>query len=897
MRKVELLAATAIGLICGVPAIAQDAPQQPKPAATAPAADQAADDDTGIADVVVTASKREATLLDTPIAVSVTNADTIKQAQIRDLIDIQTVVPSLRVTQLQSSANTNFIIRGFGNGANNAGIEPSVGVFIDGVYRSRSAAQIADLPNLKRVEVLRGPQSTLFGKNASAGIISIVTAEPSFKFGGSVEATYGNYNAFILKGGITGPLTDTLAFSIDGNVNRRDGYVRDVAINRDFNDRGRYGFRGQLLFQPSSDLKFRIIGDYDNIDEVCCGVANLIDGPTGAIIRGIGGNIIGNAPFAYQGTTNFASTNFINNYGISVQGDKEFKKFTLTSIASFRGVDSKTNQDSDFTSADLIEENKLNNNIRTYTLETRLASNFGGRFEILLGNYFFDEFIKSSGDLLLGQDFRNYANVLVQSLSGGTSSVPIVEGLLGLPSGTIGQRGVGRQENYNYNDVSYSFFGSADFKITPKLTFTAGFNYTNDSKKFRTNDISTDAFSGIDLVAAGRTLLTQQAIATTVGQALGLPAGTLASAAQVQGFAAAQPAIFGQIQAGATAFATANQAVTPQQAATDGSAATTTGNPLLPLQALQFFPPFLNVPNAVEPGTTADDDVSYNFRLSWKPTTHLNLYVTYATGFKASSINLSFDSRPSPADFIPGSPVTNPAASAIRTAGLALPNLTTGSRFAGPEKARVIEGGIKYQGRNLAANVAIFNQSISGFQGNIFTGTGFVLSNAGKESTFGIEFDSSYTPVKPLTLNFSITYLDPIYDSFPNGSAINAGLTVSPANLTGQRPSDIPDVSLTAGGTYTWAVASNLKLLFHSDYHYESPTQITNGINFERKVEELNLSVTAQFKNGLEVTGWARNLTDARYILSLFPSVAQAGSISGYPSQPRTYGATVRFKF
>jgi len=130
--------------------------------------------------ILVTATKREQTLQEVPVAVSVTTAETLDREQIRDLKDLQNIVPSLRVTQLQSSANTNFIIRGFGNGANNAGIEPSVGVFIDGVYRSRSASQISDLPNVSRVEVLRGPQSTLFGKNASAGIISMVTSPPSF---------------------------------------------------------------------------------------------------------------------------------------------------------------------------------------------------------------------------------------------------------------------------------------------------------------------------------------------------------------------------------------------------------------------------------------------------------------------------------------------------------------------------------------------------------------------------------------------------------------------------------------------------------------------------------------------------------------------------------------------
>ncbi|MEQ1539595.1 MAG: TonB-dependent receptor plug domain-containing protein, partial [Sphingorhabdus sp.] len=148
-------------------------------------------------EIIVTATKREQTLQDVPVAVSVTTAAAIERAQVRDLKDLQTLVPSLRVSQLQSSASTDFIIRGFGNGSNNPGIEGSVGVFIDGVYRSRSASAISDLPNLQRVEVLRGPQSTLFGKNASAGVISIVTAEPRYEFGGSAEISYGNYNAIV----------------------------------------------------------------------------------------------------------------------------------------------------------------------------------------------------------------------------------------------------------------------------------------------------------------------------------------------------------------------------------------------------------------------------------------------------------------------------------------------------------------------------------------------------------------------------------------------------------------------------------------------------------------------------------------------------------------------------
>lgn len=879
MKKFDLLAATSIALFAAAPAFAQTAPT-PAPAPQTTDA-QPAEEEPVIDDVVVTATKRETTLLDTPISVSVTSGATIQEAQIRDLIDLQTVVPSLRVSQLQSSANTNFIIRGFGNGANNPGIEPSVGVFIDGVYRSRSAAQIADLPNVKRVEVLRGPQSTLFGKNASAGIISIVTAEPSFKFGGNVEATYGNYNAFIVKGDVTGPITDTLAFSLAGNYNRRDGYIRDLALNTNFNDRNRYGFRGQLLFQPSSDLKFRLIADFDSIDENCCAVVNLVAGPTVGVIRAIGGNVVTGNPFSYTVFNNYRSVNQIDNYGISLQGDKDFGKFTLTTISAARGVDSFTNQDSDFTSADLIGTNRNRTNIRTLTHEVRLASNFGGRFEFLLGGYYFNESIDQKADLTFGRDFRNYA----QALSG--NGISTVETLIGVPANTFSQRGQGRFENWVYRNNAYSFFGSADFKITERLVFTGGINYTNDKKRFSSASFSTDSFSALDFVAIGRTVLSQQALATTVGQLLGLPTGTLANAQQIGLFAQANPAGFAQVQAGANAFGAAN-------------ANNPAVNPLLALRSLQFLPPFLNVPNAVEPGRTADDDVSYSLRLAWKATNNFSLYFTYGTGFKASSINLGADSRPTPADFIPGSPaaVPPPGASPIRTAGLALPNLTTGSRFAAPEKATVIEGGIKAQFPKGAFNLAVFSQEINNFQGNIFTGTGFVLSNAGKQSTFGIEFDGNYSPVRALTLNFDITYLKPRYDSFVNGSAINAGFTVSPANLTGQTPAGIPEVSLSAGFTYRRDIAQDLKLLLRSDYQWSSDTQIAEGApQFRRQIRSLNSSLSLQFKNGLELSIWGRNLFDQQYISTIFPSVAQAGSLSGYPSQPRTFGGTARFKF
>lgn len=878
MKKFELLAASALALLYAGPALAQG-PQTP-PAADNPAPTTRVDEtESAGEDIVVTATKRETTLLDTPIAVSVTSGATIQQAQIRDLIDLQTVVPSLRVSQLQSSANTNFIIRGFGNGANNVGIEPSVGVFIDGVYRSRSAAAIVDLPNVKRVEVLRGPQSTLFGKNASAGIISLVTAEPSFEFGGNAEISYGNYNALVIKEDFTGPITDTLAFAFAGNYNRRDGYIRDVALGVDVNDRNRYGLRGQLLFQPNADLKFRLIADYDRIEENCCAVGNVVNGPTGAVVGLVGGNLDRGNPLSYRVFNNFLSTNDIQNWGISLQSDANIGKFSLTSITAYRGVDSFTNQDSDFTSADLIGDNRNTTKIRTFTQEVRLASDFDGPLNFLVGGYYFHEDIDLDANLTYGRNFRAYG----QALSGNGYSA--VEGLLGVPANTFAQRGQGRFENWRYSNDSYSFFGSADFKITDRLIFTGGLNYTSDKKRFSSASFSTDTFSALDFVAIGNQVITQTGIQTGVRTALGLPATVTPTAAQINAFAAAQPAIFNAIRTGAAAFATANQ--------TNPAV-----NPLLGLQALQFLPPFLNLPNAVEPGRTADDDLSYSLRLAYKATDRISLYVTYATGFKASSINIGPDSRPTAADFIPGSPVTNPPTSPIRAAGLAVPNLTTGSRFANPEKARVIEGGIKGQFPGVAFNLAIFQQQISNFQGNIFTGTGFVLTNAGRQSTFGVEFDTTYSPVRNLTLKFDLTYLDPRYDSFVNGSVLSPTFGVVAANQTGTRPSGIPEISFSTGANYRAELSDSVNLILAGDYQWSSRVQIADGApQYTRQVTSLNLSATAQLSNGLEITAWGRNVLDRRYLTTIFPSVAQSGSLSAYPSQPATYGGTLRIKF
>jgi iron complex outermembrane recepter protein len=863
-------------------------------AQTAPATPPVAEDDGGVEVVIVTATKRETTLQSIPVAVSVTSADTIAKAQVRDLNDIQTLVPSLRVSTNQSSTNATFIIRGFGNGANNAGIEPSVAIFIDGVYRSRAGAAIGDLPNLQRVEVLRGPQSTLFGKNASAGVISLVTREPKFEFGGSGELSYGNFNAIVAKGDITGPLGENAAGSLSFGYNSRDGFVENIGLGTKINNRDRYNVRADLLIKPDEKLKVRVIADFDHLDELCCAVANVLSGPATAAIRAIGGNIVANESFGDRVFSDVPPTNLVENKGVSMQVDYDFGKLALTSISAFRNSNSSADGDVDFTSAGLASVPQKQD-IDTLTQEFRLTSNYDGPVNFLLGAYLFKESIEQESAVVYGKDFRNYAFALVGAAGAGL--LQTIEGVTGNAPGTFFAQGTGTQESFALDNDAQSIFGTVDFKLGERVTLTGGFNYTRDSKTYETNVLATERFAYVDLDALGqsafgRAVFVGGATPNFLGLAV-LGLGRPATAAEV---AAATPAQIAAAQGAAGGFFSANPAA---------------NNPLIPFRGLQFQRPRLNTPNAVENGRTNDEGTTYSARVAWEINDNFNAYASYATGFKASSVNLSRDSGPLSSDFIAGNPITNPAPSRIRSAGLAVVNLLTGSRFAGPEEATVIELGVKARFPKGAFNLTIFDQKIDGFQSNAFTGLGFVLANAGTQSTKGVEFDASYRPIRPLVLTLATTYLDPLYDDFKGGVY---------GDYTGLTPAGIAEWTLNTSATYVQPVGNGNRITYRADYFWTSETQLSQGLNLNSATaipnqaarnaanlaaavpytfqpKSLNASISYALANGLELTAWARNLTDERFLTTIFDSVAQDGSISGYPSPPRFYGVSAKYVF
>jgi len=542
-----------------------------------------------VEEVIVTATKTERTLQEVPVAVSVVNADTIEKANVIDLLDLKAVVPSLDARQYQSTTNATFFIRGFGNGSNNPGVEPSVAVFVDGVYRSKIQGQISDLPMLDRIEVLRGPQSTLFGKNASAGVINIVTKKPSFESFGKATFEIGDYNSKVAKIYYTGPINDTVAYSFSANVNQRDGQSDNPVTGNKLNDRDRFGYRAELLFAPAEDFSARLTLDYDEFDEICCVVGSTAYGAANQVIAMMGGRVIPNDPFTQTAFFDFDPTSKGENGGISLHIEKNFANTTLESITSYRTSDNYEVQDVDFDAADVIAPSPISKELSGVTQEIRWYSEDNEKVNWLLGGFYYQEDMDFNESIYFGTLWRPYIDAFLPGALAGVAQA------FGLPNSLLFGAGQGNTETATQDNSTVSLFAQVDIQLSDKLNAILGVSYMEDEKEVSYNQINTAVFSNLDFVGAG-----------TLG---------LINA----GFPPAQAAVL---------------ALDPAY------------NPLIPLRALQFIPKFVDFPNAAQDGKSKDDNVDYTAKLSYALNDAVNIYGGISTGFKATAWNISRNSLP-----------------------------------------------------------------------------------------------------------------------------------------------------------------------------------------------------------------------------------------------------------
>ena len=842
----------------------------------------AQDGPTTIDDIIVTAQKREQSLQDVPIVVTSLSQEVLQDAGVKDIKDLTILTPGMTVTSTTTEASTTARIRGVGTVGDNPGLESSVGVVIDGVYRSRNGVGFGDLGEMARIEVLKGPQGTLFGKNTSAGVINIITEAPSFTPGWNLEASAGNYDSWGLAGSVTGPITDQVAMRLYAAHRERNGlYDVDVGAGpRTLTDDANQEFstvRGQLLFLPNDSASIRVIADYTRRTEYCCAAVQVRTGPTYPFIDGTATGTgqrppapgYGVLPPSRQAFSNRDTGQEIIDRGVSAEANVDVDWFggsTLTSVTSFRDWKTTNGMDLDFTSSDIAYRNQdgeFQSSLDSLTQEFRLAG-ANDRLDWLVGVFATRENVTRRDSFYFG---TAYAPVLSFQLSAALNAatagaIPISPAIipcftrtaqtsLGLQQclGTSGAvmgggpsfaAGQSVRDNYAQASESVALFTNNTFHLTDTFDITVGLRYTYDSK--RLNSLQTNVGTNGLTCAAG--LANQGAIVGAIG-------------------AANAPAILGRL-------------------------------------CLPWSNPFYA--NRARSEEVSDSEVSGTVKASYRLNESIMVYASYARGYKSFGFNMD------------------------RVQTGVTPNA---SLYFPSEIADSYEAGIKTTlfDRTVLLNATYFDQTFSDFQLNTFLGTAFVVESIPELTARGVDADFMwFTPIEGLSFAGGVTYTDAQYGTFTGADLFNPANFNQLSLLSGNRSSFAPEWSATASVNFDREIGGGLRAGFAVSAKYM--TEYNTGSDLlPFKMQDAFTTVNGRISIGAAderwtLDLWGQNLTDEEYVQVAFNGFLQGSAFNGplntapgpyqgtyyNPSQdsqtydaflgaPRTYGFTLRVKY
>lgn len=449
--------------------------------------------------IVVQAQKTSQNLQDVPVAVTALSGQDLVETVSRDVFDLQNYVPAFGAFQNQSVTNSGFSIRGIGTSSQNFGFESSVGLYVDGVYRARQNALINDLVDVESIEVLRGPQGTLFGKNTAAGAMTLTTVAPSHDDrDGFAEAIIGNDNLVRLSAGSSFSLIDDiLAMRVSGFSSHSDGFITDERSGQTLNNRNRSAVKAQLLYTPTADISVRLIADYGELDERCCGAltfqnniqANDIAGKFGTdallLQPPFNATIYGRDNF-YDYRTSLSQTPLskMEDKGLSVQFDVAFNEaWDLVSISAYRAFDSLDTVDTDFSDADILT---ATNDARqqSFSQEVRLhytSENVRG----LIGVYYYSQNLDLTFDTTTQDDFSAFFNAAASELLPLANSIDelsaVTSGFIA-PAAAPAPSGTAFAHSANQEQDSIALFSQMDWLLNRDFTLTTGLRYTREEK-------------------------------------------------------------------------------------------------------------------------------------------------------------------------------------------------------------------------------------------------------------------------------------------------------------------------------------------------------------------------------------------------------------------------------
>ena len=928
-KSLWLTTAGMIALTMAMPAAAQDT--------TAPQA--AVDQDS--AEIIVTATRRASPLSDVPIAVSAVSAQAMQNSGASDIRTLNQLAPSLLVSSTGSEANASARIRGIGTVGDNPGLESSVAVFIDGVYRSRTGAGLNELGEIERVEVLRGPQGTLFGRNASAGLINIISKAPENTFSAKGEITYGNYDYWRLSGRVTGPVADGIALSLDGVWSKRDGFYKlvDTAGNKvgDTNDRDRYFLRGQALIEPNDDLSIRLIGDYTNRDESCCGAAytearertpaagggyNTAPFNRIAAILAGQGSVIAADPYDRELTItpgrDYVSK--LKDWGVSGEVNYDLGDVKLTSITAYRDYKSSDYGDYDYNRADLLyRDPNTYRQFKTFTQELRAqGSAFGDMLDWLVGGYYATERLTLQDNIRFGADYGRFAACRLMAGAGATSNFP-ASTLAACGSGlATGALITGTQANLNAGLNAAFLNAGLPAPVAAGQAAAISTGLGNGLRALAAIPSGTGDIASIYRQKSENWALFTHNIVHITNR-LDLTLG-LRYTHESKTFSADfnnNNATCAALQPGLAPIAT-NPSL--------GSAAALAGG-ILTLGCLGNGSTTLNALDLND--KISDGEFSGTAVLSWKATDDLMVYGSYSKGYKAGGFNLD--------RFQLGSTGLNviPAVFAPRTNAD-----VTSLRFAA-EKVDSFEVGLKYSAPKWSVNLAGFRQEFKNFQLNTFNGTSFVVQNInGCDSALsaartcaagdvgpglisqGVELEWSVTPARNFRVAGGATYAEAKFANRLVGSG-NGAVPLDPALflLPGSINSNAPKMVTTASMAWTPDIGtSGLSALFYVDGRLTSDYNTGSDLFPEKRQDGfaiVNARVGIRGPNQRwAVEFWGQNIFNQDYTQVSFSSPLQSSSpatsttgqfaagapmanqlIASYLAEPRTYGITLRGSF
>ena len=423
-------------------------------------------------EIVVTATKRVQSLQDVPIAVNAFNADTIEVAGINNAGDLAILTPALNINVNTNPFAARMIIRGVGTAQTDPALEPSVGLFIDGVYLGRTGLGMSDLTDIERIEVLQGPQGTLYGKNTNAGAISVITKKPNFEESeGYVEASVGNYSMNKLTASASGPLTQNLAYRLSGNINQRDGYY-DNSAGVDFNDADDWNIQGKLQWEATESLSILLSGSRVERDTTCCGADAVQTESVNNELVAQGLSPDSNDPYDYNVQSNADNRFAMESDLLSMTIDYDAGWGAIKSITAWNDYSYRVDQDPDRSELDILTLSNDKFSGDSFSQELRFTASPTDNVDYMLGAFYLEQNTKRGGDepfVFIGDDIITI---------GSQQDLPFP-----LPFNFLVQPGDSLTVDMNQDAETIAFFGQGTWHIGDQWHITGGLRWSDEEKK------------------------------------------------------------------------------------------------------------------------------------------------------------------------------------------------------------------------------------------------------------------------------------------------------------------------------------------------------------------------------------------------------------------------------